>query len=299
MPLIRSVDEWSREVAGAAPVALPRHVLMADPAAFTVKEAINDFMKDADGNLLKVDEELARQQWLNLFQAFQRRAGLNCVALPAQDGLEDLCFTANPSMAIPLPGGGLDIWLGIMAFGSRAGESSQHERYFRQLGLEPKSMPASVTRFEAHGDGILHPGRFILHAGIGQRSSEEAWQHLSEAYPEMDVLLYELQDTPFYHLDTALAALDETTALYMPQAFNETGLELVHKAFPNAIALNEAEGMNFAGNAFCPDKQHVFLQAGSTELEEKIAARGFTPVPIDTSEFMKSGGSVFCLKMAY
>lgn len=299
MPLIRNVAEWSREVADTAPVALPRHVLMADPAAFTVKEAINPFMLDEDGNLLTVDEELARQQWLKLFQAFQRRAGLNCVALPAQEDMVDLCFTANPSMALQLPDGGLDIWLGIMAHGSRADESGQHERYFRQLGLDPKRMPESVSRFEAHGDGILHPGRFILHAGIGQRSSEEAWQHLSEVYPDMDVLLYELQETPYYHLDTALAAIDETTALYVPQAFNETGLALVHKAFPDAIALSDAEALNFAGNAFCPDKQHVFFQAGSPGLEAKLSERGFTPVPIDTSEFMKSGGSVFCLKMAY
>jgi N-dimethylarginine dimethylaminohydrolase len=286
-------------VADTAIVALPRHVLMADPAAFTVKEANNDFMVDADGNLLEVDAELAREQWLKLFQAFQVHAGLKCIALPAQLGLVDLCFTANPSMALPLPDGSTDIWLGIMAHGSRAAESSQHERFFRQLGFEPKSMPESVSRFEAHGDGILHPGRFILHAGIGQRSSKEAWQHLADVYPEMDVLLYELQDPRFYHLDTALAAIDETTALYVPQAFDETGLALVHKAFPNAIALGEAEALNFAGNAFCPDKKHVFLQAGSADLEAKIAARGFTPVPIDTSEFMKSGGSVFCLKMAY
>jgi len=74
---------------------------------------------------------------------------------------------------------------------------------------------------------------------------------------------------------------------------------LLHAAFPDAIALTETEALNFAGNAFCPDQKHVFLQAGCAALEEKLRAHHFIPVPVDTSEFMKSGGSVFCLKMAY
>jgi N-dimethylarginine dimethylaminohydrolase len=299
MPLITEVSAWPRRPADLPSVALPQHVLMADPASFTVEEVHNPFMAAADGQPLRIDFEVARQQWLDLFAAFRDRAGLKCVALPAVRGLADLCFTANPSLALPLPNGSTEIWIGRMAHASRKHEETQHERYFRQIGFEPQHMPDSVERFECHGDGILHPGRFLMHVGVGPRSSKAAWEVIAKAHPQLDLLMYDLQDPRFYHLDTALAALDETTALFVPQAFNAAGMELLHASFPNAIALSEEESLNFAGNAFCPDKKHVFLQAGCSELQDKMRERGFTPVPVQTSEFMKSGGSVFCLKMAY
>lgn len=299
MPLIAQLNAWPRRPADLPSVALAQHVLMADPASFTVKEVHNPFMAAADGRPLHIDSAIARQQWLDLFAAFRNHAGIKCVALPAVRGLADLCFTANPSLALPLPDGSTEIWIGRMAHASRKHEQSQHERYFRQLGFEPRHMPESVEKFECHGDGILHPGRFLMHVGIGPRSCKEAWEVLAAAHPQLDLLIYQLQDPRFYHLDTALAALDEDSALFVPEAFDAAGLELLHGAFPNAIALSVEEALNFAGNAFCPDKKHVFLQAGCSALQEKLQAHGFTPVPVQTSEFMKSGGSVFCLKMAY
>jgi len=299
MPLMTHVDAWPRRAADLPAVALPQHVLMANPAAFTIEAVHNPFMADANGNPLAVDLNLARQQWQDLCTAFETQAGLRCAVLPAVAGLADLCFTANPSWALPLPDGRTDIWMGRMTHPSRVQEVSQHQRYFQQLGFAPKHMPESVQKFEGHGDGILHPGRFLIHVGVGPRSSKAAWQHLATTYPQLDLLLYELEDPRFYHLDTALAALDENTALFVPEAFNAAGLELLHAAFPKAIALSEQEALNFAGNAFCPDKKHVFLQSGNTQLEDKLRSLGFSPVAVQSSEFMKSGGSVFCLKMAY
>ena len=36
---------------------------------------------------------------------------------------------------------------------------------------------------------------------------------------------------------------------------------------------------------------------GANEANAKLRSAGFNVVEVDTSEFMKSGGSVFCLKM--
>ena len=299
MPLITHKNAWARRAADLPRVALPQHVLMANPAAFTVEDVHNPFMADAYGNPLVVDFHLAQQQWQDLRTALETQAWLQCTVLPAVAGLADLCFTANPSLALPLPDGRTDIWMGRMTHASRGQEVSLHERFFQQLGFAPKHMPESVQNFEGHGDGILHPGRFLIHVGVGPRSCKAAWQHLATIYPQLDLLLYELNDPRFYHLDTALAALDENTALFVPEAFHADGLELLHAAFPNAIALSAQEAQNFAGNAFCPDKKHVFLQSGNTQLEDQLRSLGFCPVAVESSEFMKSGGSVFCLKMAY
>jgi N-dimethylarginine dimethylaminohydrolase len=137
-----------------------------------------------------------------------------------------------------------------------------------------------------------------MHAGVGPRSSGRAWEWLAQVHPELDILRYQLVDDRFYHLDTALAPLNEQTALFVPEAFDATGRALVEAAFPRSIALPLHESLNFAGNAHCPDGQHVLIDAACTESCAALQEAGFTPIPLDTSEFRKSGGSVFCLKLA-
>lgn len=298
MPVFHDVDAWPRRPADLPSVADPRHVLLGDPGAFEVAEVQNEFMRDAQGRPQTVDRQEAMRQWQALRQAFLD-AGLQCETLPAADGLADLCFTANPSFVLPLPEGGHQVWMARMAHASRRAESELHGDFFRQRGMDPMPLPEGIERFEGHGDGVLHPRRFLLHAGVGVRSEGPAWQALADAHPQLDILCYRLVDPRFYHLDTALAALDEETALFVPQAFDDSGLALLQAAFPKAIALSESEALQFAGNAFCPDGKHVFLQRGCKDLESRLRDRGFLPVPVETGEFMKSGGSVFCLKLAF
>ena len=160
-------------------------------------------------------------------------------------------------------------------------------------------MPEKVTHFEGCGDGLLHPGRFCLHAGIGTRTSRLAWETIAEAYPAIDILLYELTHPDFYHLDTALAPIDEQTAFYVPEAFNQEGIQLLQAAFPKAIPLVLEESMRFAGNAHCPDQKHVFIETGCPLAESQLKDLGLQAVALETSEFRKSGGSVFCLKQSF
>ena len=44
------------------------------------------------------------------------------------------------------------------------------------------------------------------------------------------------------------------------------------------------------------DGKHFLVQRGCG-VSREVAAAGFTVVELDTDEFMKSGGSVFCMKM--
>ena len=43
----------------------------------------------------------------------------------------------------------------------------------------------------------------------------------------------------------------------------------------------------------------MLLQAGCPRTEKALRARGYEPVPLETGEFRKSGGSVFCLKQMF
>ena len=61
----------------------------------------------------------------------------------------------------------------------------------------------------------------------------------------------------------------------------------------------EADSPGFACNAHCPDEKHVIIQKGNAQSVALIKQHNFIPIEIDTSEFIKSGGSVYCMKLMY
>ncbi len=275
-------------------------VLLADPAAFAVAAAQNPHMRAAEGGLQQINPEAARDQWEDLLAAFQQ-AGQECHVLAASPDLPDLVFTANPSMILP-PTPGSDeseVWLSRMAHRSRRGEVGLHANFFRDRGFALHEFPEDVGTVEGHGDLLRQPDTAQLHVGISPRSQGAAWSHLARRRPDWQFTAYELRDPRFYHLDTALAILDKQHALVVPHAFLHGDLDQVQRHFPKAFLLSEEEAMAFAGNAWCPDGKHVFLQSGLPRVEDWLHQHGFTPVGVETSEFRKSGGSVFCLKQAF
>ncbi|MCH2101372.1 MAG: arginine deiminase-related protein [Planctomycetes bacterium] len=297
MALASPSDFWPRRATDLPSVEPSREVLLGHPGEFAVLEAQNAHMQTEKGVLQAVNPSRALEQWQELRRSYES-INMRTYVLPSRQGLADLCFTANPSLVLACPDGRREVWLAKMRHTSRRPEVGIHEEFHRQRESVIRIVPDEVLAFEGCGDGVQHPGRFLMHAGVGPRSETSAWQALAEAHPGLDVLLYELVDPRFYHLDTALAPLDEQTALYVPEAFHPTGRARVLEAFPQAIALPLEESLRFAGNAHCPDGQHVLIDSACTVTCALLSERGYTPLPIDTSEFRKSGGSVFCLKLA-
>ena len=295
MAIIRTVSEWQRRASDYPAVEPTKSVLMAAADFFDVKEAHNNHMRDENGELRKVDKQAAMQEWQQLHDSFANN-GLNVEVLPAISGMHDLVFTANPSFIVPHY---RHAWPTNMAHLSRRAEAEVHQQFFAEQGFKIKNLSATDIKFEGHGDGLWHPQRLLLHAAVGQRSDLRGWQEIDDAYPELDILLYELRHEDFYHLDTALACLDEQTALFISEAFDDDGLELINAAFPKALALSDFEAYQFAGNAFCADSHNVFIEQGCDALYEKLTVRGFKVHPVATQQFRLSGGSVFCLKQAY
>jgi N-dimethylarginine dimethylaminohydrolase len=296
-PEVNQAQFWHQPVQDLPRIKPLLGVLLGDPAFFQIERATNAHMTSADGALHRIDPFKARKEWLALKNAYES-IGIATAILPAQPGLPDACFTANPSMVLPFPDGTHEVWLAKMAHPSRADEVHLHRKFFENQPCRIRTMPESVSKFEGCGDGLLHPNRFLLHAGFGARSSRAAWEHLAKTHPTLTLCYYSLPNPDFYHLDTALAPINETTALYAPEAFTADGMKLLQKAFPHAIALPHEESLRFAGNAHCPDQKHVLLQSGCPQTERLLHEHGFQPIPLETSQFRLSGGSVFCLKQS-
>ncbi|MDB5274357.1 MAG: N-Dimethylarginine dimethylaminohydrolase, partial [Chitinophagaceae bacterium] len=156
--------------------------------------------------------------------------------------------------------------------------------------------------FEGMGDLLLVPGQFRCLCGHGFRTAFETIRHL-EILTDYEIIPLELVNPNFYHLDTCISLIDKDTVLYTPSAFSADSKEKLKKLFTNCIEIPEQEAAHgFALNMHVirqEDKKTVIIQEGNIETEKILKQLKAEIVSLDTSEYIKSGGSVFCLKMMY
>ncbi len=130
-------------------------------------------------------------------------------------------------------------------------------------------------------------------AGWGFRTEPAAHAEVRD-FSGREVLSLELVDPRWYHLDTALAVLDdEGTIAYHPPAFSPASRRVLAERFGDAVIASTADALAFGLNA-CSDGRHVVLSAGAVGLAGQLEERGFDPILLDTSELQKAGGSAKC-----
>ncbi|MFI8204304.1 dimethylargininase [Streptomyces sp. NPDC085937] len=258
-------------------VARPRRFLVCEPRFFAVRYAINPWMSPDR----PVDVSLARRQWLALVDAY-RRHGHTVDTVEPLPGLPDMVFAANAAVVV-----------GGRVFGSRfhaperRPESVPYEAWFKAQGFDVQH-PESVCE----GEGDLVPaGRWIL-AGTGFRTTPEAHREVQEFFG-VPVIGLTLVDPYFYHLDTALFVLDEENVVYYPEAFSPGSREVLERLYPDAVLATRQDAMAFGLNSVS-DGRHVFVSPEATALADRLADRGYVPVPVDLSEFHKAGGGIKC-----
>lgn len=272
------------------------HVLMARPDHFTVEYVINPHMKDHVGT---VDKRLARLQWKALADTFSR-IGCHVHIMPAEPGLPDMVFTANQTLPIYDPGGNHKVLMSVMASEQRAGEVPFFADWFTRNGYTPV-WPHGIdsVKFEGMGDALWHAGKRVLWGGWGYRTTAGIYAYIADTF-NIPVIQLELVHPDFYHLDTCFCILDPRTVLVYPQAFSDASLERIHAGFERVLEAPEQEARNlFACNAACHDGRNVLLQKGCGQVNELLRAHGFVVHELDTGEYLKSGGSVFCMKLMF
>lgn len=275
---------------------MPKNVLMTSPQHFSVDYVINPHMA---GNVGKVQFKEAVQQWEELRQTYSF-LGFEPDTLEGVTGLPDMVFCANQCLPYFNPADSTKgIFLSEMHAEQRKDEVQYYREFFRRRGYQIQTMPESVEDFEGMGDALWHPARYLLWGGFGFRSSIAAYEYISETIG-VDVIALELLDSDFYHLDTCLSMLTENSCLAYPGAFNEDGWELISTLFDTVIESPENEARDlFSVNAHCHDGRHVIIQNGCTTTAKRLEQHGFEPIFVETGEFLKSGGSVFCMKQVF
>jgi N-dimethylarginine dimethylaminohydrolase len=258
----------------------PRSYLMCEPAHFRVEYAINPWMDPG----APVDRDLAVKQWHGLRETFAE-LGHTVHLLDPEPDLPDMVYAANGALVIDGTAYGARF-----RYPQRAAEADAHRRWFERTGWR---FVAPTATNEGEGD-LAYVGGMVL-AAYGFRTDPEAHREVQEIFSRPVVSL-RLVDPRFYHLDTALAVLDPAgrgRIAYYPGAFSRSSRAVLAQLFPDAVIADETDAAAFGLN-LVSDSRHAVLNAEATGMAAKLAAAGFTPVPVELSELRKGGGSVKC-----
>ncbi|MGW3911312.1 dimethylargininase [Streptomyces sp. NPDC005070] len=260
--------------------ATPRRYLMCPPVHFDVTYAINPWMNPAK----PVDVPLALAQWEDLRDRY-RSLGHQVEELAPRPGLPDMVFAANGATVVD------GRVLGArFAYPQREAEAEAHLEWFRARGFGRVREPEHVN--EGEGDFVV-TGSLLL-AGRGFRASPLSHGEAQEFFGR-PVIGLDLVDPRYYHLDTALAVLDDRTdeIMYYPPAFSPGSREVLRRLFPDALTATPEDAAAMGLNAVS-DGLHVLLPQEAAGLFEPLRERGFVPVGVDLGELLKGGGSVKC-----
>lgn len=269
----------------------PERVLLCDPDNFEVKDAKNPFMVGQENN---VDTELARKQWARLKYAYLN-LGVSVDVLPSQEGFEDMVFTANQVLPFQNHENKPQVILAEMRHPSRQREIVHFEKWFQKQGYGIHKLQNTGLKFEGQGDALWHADKKLLWGGFGQRTDEKIYEEVS-VIVDAPVAKLRLAHERFYHLDTCFCVLDRDSVLIYAPAFDRHGLDLIRHYFKNVIEVSDSDANNFVCNSVVIERK-VLIQKGSQSSCEQLHKLGFETIEIDVSEFMKSGGGIFCLKM--
>ncbi|MEV7778365.1 dimethylargininase [Kitasatospora sp. NPDC088351] len=258
--------------------ARPRRYLMCRPTYFTVGYAINPWMDPAR----PTDTALAVRQWERLY-ALYRELGHTVELIDPLPGLPDMVYAANGATVL----GGRAL-VATFRHPERAGESDAYHAWFRARGYREVRRAGYVN--EGEGDHLV-AGRLVL-AGTGFRTDRAAHAEAGAMFG-VPVLSLTLVDPRFYHLDTALAVLDDDHIMYYPGAFAPDSRAALRALFPDAILADRADAEVFGLNAVS-DGRRVLLPEAAGSLAARLAGHGYEPVPVDLSELLKGGGGAKC-----
>lgn len=254
-----------------------RHYLMTTPTYFAVRYVINPWMDTA----IPVDTATAVAQWAVLRDTF-RRLGHTVDEITPVPGLPDMVYAANAALIV-----GDTAVIARFRHYQRAGESWAYAHWLRAHGY---TTVCTDHVQEGQGDLML-VGSMVL-AGIGFRTAPQAHAEIAKLVG-LPVVGLELTDPRFYHLDTALAVLDDTTIAYYPAAFTADSRGILTELFPDAIVVAAADAHVLGLNAVS-DGRHVIHPAGSTGFADQLHRAGFEPIGLDLSELLKGGGAAKC-----
>ena len=259
-----------------------KQVLMSPPDFFKVEYSINPWMVAG----VKVDLDLAKNQWNNLKSTVER-AGAEVKVVPPSEEYPDLVFTANSGIIK-----GKNVLISNFKYEERRGEEDLYMNWFSNNGYSVGRIP-SEFKFEGRGDAFVYDNYLVGSYGI--RSDKEALLFIAEEF-QLEPIIVELAQEKFYHLDTCFQQLPSGDAIFYPEAFKDQSLKTFETLF-NLIPVSEHDANKLTCNAVVINNTVIF-PSDDIEAIKTVERLGLNPEVADVSEFIKSGGACQCLVIA-
>jgi dimethylargininase len=249
------------------------HALVRPPGA--------SFSRAISSSRARIDVTLARAQHTEYCQALQA-AGLALDVLPPDERYPDSCFMQDPALVID--GQGIVCRLGA--------SSRQGEEVTVAVALAERGLP--LSRIEAPGtleggDVLILPDRVLV--GQTARSNPEGIIQLATIVEPHGIGVFSIPVPGHLHLLSAATYVGRGTLLALEEYAD-------HPAFAGLNVVRVGPADSYAVNALACGAS-IVVPAGHPHVEQALVARGFTAIPVPTSEFAKADGGVTCLSLLW
>jgi N-dimethylarginine dimethylaminohydrolase len=235
----------------------------------------------------RVGRAAANVQWDTLHRMIRDAAEVQLID-PVPD-LPDMPFTANAGLVV-----GDHAIVSNFRHPERQTEEQHFERWFHDHGLFVRKLSRDIF-FEGAGDALLDRARGCVWMGYGHRTARDAGAPIQK-FLDLEVVMLELTDPRFYHLDTCFCPLPRGFVMYFPDAFSEDSRALLKRRVPaeQTILVGEEDALKFACNAVNIGDR-IILNGASHPLMAELSAAGFQTVQSPMPEFLRAGGASKCL----
>lgn len=259
-------------------------ILMCKPEYYGIFYEINKWM---DINR-QVHQTLAKNQWQALYETLLN-IDVTVELVPPVAGLPDLIFTANAGLINQQK-----VLISTFKTKERQPESRYFAKWFLENGFEIVNESDDYTAgpaFEGAGDALYFNDYLV--AAFGFRSEISVYK--KTFFKQFNLLLCELVDPYFYHLDTCFCPINKSIAIWYPKAFSLESQSKMRE-MGQLIEVSEREAKNFACNAVVVGK-NVILPTDCPEISSQLEELGFIVHSCAMSEFIKAGGACKCLTL--
>lgn len=265
-----------------------RKILMCRPTYFKVAYEINPWMSKK----IMADNKNAFKQWNSLKSTIEK-CGAEVELVDPVDGLPDMPFTANAALLRKNKA-----YLSHFKYVERQGEREHFKKWFEKKNFEVHGDES--LSFEGAGDALFAGDK--LFAAYGFRTEARVYNDILKKFSDdnnntdIQLILCELIDPHFYHIDTCFCPLDDKTAIWNPFAFREEARKRMENEI-ELLAVPKKEADNFACNSVVIGK-NIITPSRCEETGKMLEKRGFEVHNVEMTEFLKAGGACKCLTLA-
>lgn len=260
-----------------------KKILLCPPQYYDIEYEINPWMDVKR----KANKDKVYAEYASLKQKFDE-LGIEYSEIEPQPGLPDMVYAANYGFAE-----GQKFIKANFMYPERRKEADFAQEYLEKLGYETLTIPSDIF-FEGQGDLLKTSNQYFF--GWGKRSQPTAKPYL-ETLLNQPLIDFELINPYYYHLDTCFAPLNDTTVMINQRSFKPEGLKKIYETFANVIETSEQDNQFLCCNLVVWEKNIIVGKGITAATVNTLQEFGFTTHQIDTTEYLKGGGSVKCLSL--